>query len=533
MLDILMVAAAALAQPAAQKPAAAPVVPLAEAVAIAAGDILSVPVQDQPATRYLWFPEPSRENLAAAAYALNTSLSHAAQIVRPRPVGQGRLLRIDLRSLCPRDTDFARLVKLWEVNLAGSDPYFHRPDVRIGLDGTPFRRVTVSPYRAANGKTYDYRSVPIIAAEQFSLHTDLKNMLLLHTATGSNLPVARGDWFVVRSLTTLDGGLYYDFRGLAGKNRDQALAAIGADPKIVANLRSDQRAGLFRSAVTAKPRQIEVLPILGVRPTVGPGLLWITHDPFDADVDPAFHAMKNLLVLKDRAQELIWTNPNGMLSFALFDAAGNLQDSAPDNVVRDHTIPPPHTARLQAAMSCIRCHGPHDGLQPFANDVLELIKPFEVAGKSVRIDVYDDEASRDNVFDTVDRLAGLYAGDLTPTLLQARTSHARAVYDILGGPLNPKSKSVVVDVCAAVRAMHDAYEFAIVTPETAAKELGHVGKDFNAVVPLLPPNQAGVHTDDPTILALRRKIPVTRRDWEHVYADAAVRAAANQLQVAP
>ena len=531
MIGFLMVAL--LAQPAAQaKPAATPV-SLSEAVAHAAADILNVPQLEQPTVRYLYFPEPTRENLAAAAFALNTAVSHSSQIVRPLPVAQGRLLRIDLRTLCPRDTDFERLLKLWEIDLATSDPYFRKPDTFVAADsGKNFRKVKVAPYRAVNGKTYDFKSVEIIAADRFALHTGLPNMLLLHSLTGSNAPVLRGDWFTIKCLTTLDG-FYYDLRGFRGRKLADILTSIGADPQAVANLRSDQRAGLFRSSVTAKPRQIEVLPILGVRPTVGPGLLWLTHDPFDADIDPAFHAMRNLLVLKDRARELIWTNPNGTLSYLLSDAAGNIQDAAPDNVVRDHTIPAPHTNRLQAALSCIRCHGPNDGLQPFSNDVLALIQPFEVGGKRVRIDIYDDEASKTPVFDTVDRLAGLYTGDLTQTLMQARTSHAKAVYEILGGPLNPKGKSVVVDVSAAVRSMHDAYEFALVTPEIAVRELGQPGKDFNVVVPLLPANNAGVHTDDPAILALRRKIPITRRDWEHAWPDAATRAATNELQVAP
>lgn len=514
--------AALLSQPAPAK-TATPVVPLAEAVALAAGDILSVSPSEQRNVRYIWFVEPTRENLAAAAFALNTAVSHASQPVRPLPVANGRLLRIDLRSLCPRDEDFQRLLKLWEVNVANDDPYFRKPDVFVDANGRNFRKVKVAPYRAANGKTYDFRSVEIIAAERFGLHVGLDKMLLLHTMTGSNLPVVRGDWFVIKSLTTLDGGYYYDLMGIAGLNRQQFLQSIGADLDVVAKRRSDQRAAIGISQITGKPRLTTAVPTVGVRPTVGQGALLFTEDIFDEDNDPERHPIYTLLGFKSRAEEHIFQRPNGMLGYALFDAAGKLQNSVPDNIARDGTVATPYTAKLQPAISCIRCHGPYDGWQPCPNDILAMLKPVEVNGVLERLDIFDDENSKESVVATVDRLAGLYSASFDQLLMAARRDHDRAAYEVLGGPLNQKSKSIVVDVSAAIRAMHDAYSYSPVTSATAAQELGVA--DFGKAVPLMPKNAAGVRPEDPTLWRLRQGKAVTRKDWEHVWADAAIRAA--------
>ncbi len=527
MLSILMFAI--LAQPAAPaKPAATPVVSLSEAVAHAAADILNVPQLEQPTVRYLYFPEPTRENLAACAFALNTAVSHSSQIVRPLPVAGGRLLRIDLRALCPRDADFSRLLKLWEVNLADSDPYFHKPDVFIASDsGRPLRRIKVAPYRASNGKTFDYRAVEIIAADQFGLHVGLQNLLLVHSLTGSNLPVVRADWFVVKSLTTLDGGLYYQFMGIAGLNRNQFFESIGADLNAVAKRRSDQRAAIGISEITGKPRLTNFVPTVGVRPTVGQGILVFTEDIFDEDNDPERHPIYTLLGFKSRAEEHIFQRPNGMLGYALFDSDGKLQNAVPDNIARDGTIPPPYTAKLQPAIGCIRCHSPHSGWQPCPNDILSMLKPIEVNGKLERLDIFDDENSKENVTATVDRLAGLYSASFDQLLMTARRDHDRAAFELLGGPLKAKSISIVADVSAAIRAMHDNYSLSSVTAAKAAKELGVA--DFGKAVPLMPHNAAGVRPEDPTLWRLRQGKPVTRKDWERTFGDAATRAAIGQL----
>jgi hypothetical protein len=104
------------------------------------------------------------------------------------------------------------------------------------------------------------------------------------------------------------------------------------------------------------------------------GSLWCTEDTDDVVIAPTLIDgvlvnQKNLLeapfprfarsqkFFVSNAGECIYTKPNGMLGFALFDAAGNRQNFAPTNIVQDTASASVGlNGTIQNARSCYRCH---------------------------------------------------------------------------------------------------------------------------------------------------------------------------------
>jgi len=516
----------------------------ANAVAYALADIANVPETDRPFQRYIWIQDAHKDKIAAIKYMLNEVVSRASVIIYPKVIAKGQLIRVDLRILAPRKNDIAQLLKTWEkFNL---DPYFHI--IKLGKDALPADAVVIKSEKAdppgstrfKSGKDTWYLSPAgntyILSGGKWSkksfkfkdqkisapgAHTGLAQATMLRGLMQTSVPIVSHQYFIVKSTTTLGGGLYYEFIGIErnpdGKTAQEAfLEKLGASEERVAKLRSDQRAALFKSGVSGRPRRIDVFQGEGVRPDSGTGLITITHDIGEDQTDPAQDPIRNLLEFQDKARELIAERPNGLHYYALFDGDGGLQDSAPDDVVKDHTIPAPYPARLQPGISCIRCHGPPEGLQPFKNEVKLMLAGL--------LDVFDDLSSKNkNIPDTLERLAGLYSGDLAKPIRRGRNDYSDAVFKATGGYSVPKAAQAVSDI-------YGNYYYKDVDCYTALLELGYdVPKSkavayFNVFIPPLQPDVLGISPEDPMIGALRVGLKINRYQWEQIYADAAFRA---------
>jgi hypothetical protein len=522
----------------------------AHAVSLAVADLGQIPDDSRPFQRYIWIPNPTKHRIGAVSYAINLSVSRASTIVQPAIIANGHLVRVDLRALAPQENDIGRLLVLWEK--FSTEPYFHI--TRTTNDALPTNTVIIKsdPTDPAgslrfklgnelwfktpdkffflwNGTQWIISVGPIHDKGQtvsvFGAHVGLEQATLLQGLTKSNAAIVRYDFFMAKALTTLDGGLYYDFVGIqakpgGGKTAQEAFFdSLGVSEKTVESLRSDQRVAIFRSNVTGKPRRIDAFQGPNVRPGTGSGLITITHDLADENVDPKGDPIRNLLNINDDAREVIAERPNGMHIFALFDGKGGLQLSAPDNIVKDHTIPSPFTARLQPGISCIRCHGPHDGLQPFQNDVQKMLSGL--------LDVFDDLQSKSAVPTTLDRLAGLYAGDLTKPINRGRDDYSDAVYRATNG-------MSIRDTSAAVSAVYSNYYYDMIDAQTACHELGYdVPKEkalvyLNQMLPPLQQDIVGISPEDPIIGALKAGLKINRSQFEQIYADMAFRALQTQ-----
>ena len=513
----------------------------ADAVAMATADLGSIDELSRPFIRYVWVQEPDIKYSAAVSFAVNAVISKVPVIVNPDILFNGELLRIDLRKYVPNDAELAKIIPIYDR--LGSDPYFHivessyvvPPSAKILTNrddpkGSTRFFYNNSQYFLSNqkifilsGKTWqpyngnEFRS----SVNAFGTHVGLEQSTILLGLSKSSAVVTRYDYFISKILTTLDGGLYYDLAGIErnpkGKSsQDALLESLGSSQSRVVLLKSDQRAALFKSRVTGRPRRIDIFQGEGVAVSNGSGLITLTHDSKEGDIKAIQDPIRNLLEFEDAARELIAERSNGLHIFALFNSKGELQDSAPDNVVKDHTIPAPHTARLQCAISCIRCHGPLEGYQPFDNEVQKMLSGL--------FDIYDDVGSKANVPETLTRLAGLYSGDLNKVLRRGRDDYSDAAIRATYGNYN------VAQISEIISEIYENYNYREVDAFIALKDLGINVPQEEAVdyfVEVVRPKQIlanGVVPEDPIIAALKTGLRVNRFQWELVYADAAIRS---------
>lgn len=525
----------------------------ADAVRLALLDLQGVPEGDRPFQRYFYTNDDSREFHAAFNYVLNSSVSHAATLYRPTITANGHLIRCDTRRLWPRQRDYDRLFPIFE-ELAQIEPYFHTQGEVVTEQKTQVKVPIVPTTKGgATFKLEDRITKVVTKGSDHALHLrgqgDVAPIMALATQTMSQVPVLRADWFLVIASSTnpQENGRYYQFRGFQKSQKDAAgkvsksaeqlwLESLGIDyTKVKTELRSDQRVGKWRSQVTGKPRSIEYLYAANVRPTIGPIVVTITRDWFTGSINAKRHPIKNLLNYDPDGAEAIGPLPNGMLSFVLFDGKGELTDVAPSTLVSDRTVPAPHPTDLQPPISCWRCHGDTEMWQDTKNDVMAFTKG------NLGLDFFDDESDKKLTPEEVlDRLAGLYTGELEEPLRISRNTHAKATFhvtDVLGDGRGMEIKAVARKIAQ----IYQSYRYDPITPQIACQETGYASTAetapqlFNMVVPKLPPNRHGVRPENVTIGTLRAwtkdaPLHVNRDDWEQEFSDTMLRVTTEEIR---
>jgi hypothetical protein len=551
---------------------------------VAAGDSHTTDPADRKYIRYVFIRTRAIEDLKALS-ALLQYLSRSSAIVRPVPTDTDTfVLKIDARKLAPQDADLLEWLTVWEE--LQYDPAFNRlltadsikllklevpeevkPVVKK-VKKTREVKKAVPPYFAKDGVRYDYVWVTeeyeeaVVEDRPSRAKVDVVRLdgphanpgLLEHLrqSHGTAAPIVTLEYLLFRSTSTFKGsgpyrtiygGLYYEFSGTK-KAKDLNLKATDEDvfyerlgvtniaagftvEKFFERLRSDQRVGVFRSHVTGKPRRVDLFPTPAHK---NGGLVSTTHDPATEDIDVLQHPIMSLGDFRDKARETIATGPNGFHRIALFNGDGTLQDAAPSNVVKDHNIPVPHTADLQGLISCIGCHGPHDGWQPLQNDVKRMLARYKKHGVNVFGDITELDRS---IPDTLDRIAGWYEGDPRTILQRGRDDYAEAVLRATGPwPDSPDQTDVVKKTSAQIQKIYYRHWYDAVTPKVALQELGITAKEEEAaglLETLLMPDPEevkakGVVPEDPRISALMDGIAINRVEWDLTYSFAADRA---------
>lgn len=492
-----------------------------DAVAWAVQDLMLRQPSDRPFLRYLWVPpwgDVSWHQINS--FLVNAAVSQSSVIVLPEGLAGGWLICWDLRRLAPKESDLARLLVVWNA-LAKGEPYFH-----VELP----QAVECRSFVHIDGKTYNART--FVPAPHVA-----EGYQLLEAETVSFAPLLRADYFLRRVASTVDGGLYYHFAGFVrdGKRLTEAeiFKQVGLDVAVSRGVEGDDRAAVFQSGVTGKPRTVEQ-----VQGAIGKAR--ITYDLLDGDVDASRHPIYELLdsVNRARGKEIIFERANGMLGYILADGAGNLVDVAPPDLASDHQTPAPVTKQLYPPLSCIRCHGPEGGVKTVRNDVPALLG----GGQNGDVDVLDDLAGQKlglNRTATVDRLAGLYsAGDAFGIQADlSRSAFADAVWRSTRGMSVSGAEKVAQKASATLAAQYADYWYprslteANVSAERAALELGHrveAGQGSAFLQQTLKPQRADftvngipVESADPSLAALRRGLSIRRQDFERVYSYAA------------
>ncbi len=444
------------------------------------------PLDARPWLVFLHDPYRRQETQDAVRYVVNLVASRTPNVVPVDVWRDGELLVLDIRRLAASADDLEGLDQLFTSLGVYHSPWYDtlesdvacRPYFHFGRLRGRIKQVRPGPHWLVWGQiATQYRAVPLLDAARF----------------------------VVELTTNLNGGRYYDFRGLEeGTDLEDYLRSRGASVEDSARLAAQQRVLMGRSGVTDKPRVVVFVRSRGVRPDRGTGLVSLTYDVVDEHlVDPLFDPFRNLANVAFDGIELILELPNGLHEFTVFNGEGELVTYAPDNLVADSTEPQPGTARLQPALSCIRCHGPADGWQPAANDYRRLKKKGVVA-------VHDQFTGSSQLLDE------LYDTDVAEPLRMARNTLAAVTYRVLNRTLGPDESPVR----RASHAVAEVYRrhVAPVTPGAAATELGYPGVDVKQLL-------AGV--SDIHLLRLMAGDSITRQQWEAVLPLAAVAASGN------
>lgn len=537
----------------------------AQAVSVATADAAAMP---SPGTlRYVWLHADGPELVRAVDVAVNTACGQTSVLSRTVPIGSG-VLRVDLANYAQDEAGLRSLVQTWE-RFAETEPYFLQPIGLLAAQSfavsaeTPLRvrgknvgkipaGTIVVPLRTVDGSEdsrwheVEFQGVrgfiPVTAVKVtdgaavegrvFGEHCG-QDAVQLSALCSTSVPIVRADWLVVRMLSTLDGGLYYEFRGI-GKSTDSKVSDFelflrtfaGVTDRDVAALGSDSKVAMLRSNVTGKPRAVLLFSGAQAKSPVNQGLVAITQDPADGDVDPGADPLLNLAQASYAAIEVFAEMPNGLIAYGLYSGdldgngvfdrskkEGEIQREAPPNIVVDHTVPEPHTARLQPAISCIRCHSKKlgedwtDGWLPAPNDVATLLDSG--------LDVFGDVRLAGG---GINRIASLYSGSWDKPFNRARDDHAEALLRLVGIP--PEGQTAVSVAHGAVVAVYGRYAFDLVTPAVACAELGvQVGENaretFSAVVPAASAD--GLAIEDVRIGALKAGLAINRLQWEAVY----------------
>lgn len=535
--------------------------------------------QDAASLRYLWNPDGDIEVWKALNYSVNMVMSHTPLPVDLPTIENRKLIVLDLRVLAPniRDgvaKDYQNLLAAWDL-MSLDEPYFLTDAqaitqevqvVTVTADKTDLQieqkvLSTLSKGQQAvfvesrdtwilvnfEGKQGFLRKNDVILQKSISPTPSIKKVRTwgphvftqgnqLSQITQSSVPIVRADWFLSKILTSVDGGLYYQFRGVTtggngGTDLDNFLKKLGSNLKEVENLRSDQKAAIFTSNVTGKPRAVLVVQGQGTQPGVNQGLIMITQDSADKESDPDKHPIKTLINNKFDALEVIAEMPNGLHLFAIFDGKGGLQNEVPPNIASDRSVPKPHTTRLQVPISCIKCHSgltpdglKEEGIKHVENDVLDLMRS--------EVQVLGDRRTGFSSISDIDRAYAMYSGDLQKPFMRARN-------DLSDATLRITKSDSITDIHNKIGNIYDEYNYSKVTPKVACYELGfRVESDAEAVDVLrmiLPPLPAGpgsnVFLEDVFIATLKYKPDSPRKnfkslnrlEWEKIYGDAVTR----------
>ncbi len=349
-----------------QQPAAPdetpPPVPPALAVRLAYADSLRVPDKDAVYVRYMWTDEPESrwaDELLLAKYHANLRSDQGkfGEVVLVAP----GLFRLDLRDF---GWDRPGKIELWE-KFAGIDFFFHSK-AKLLEDSVI---EVVWPGGKENGEDFDagiYESVKkkkgdLIDIPEWRLPPREINGLRHRLLTEA--PVLHARWVFVQtarqvSIRNADEGVgYYAWLGI--KNRKDFFALTGTDEKLAAKLFTEWRGVVRRSGIGQQVRQVVALNAVARR-------VWGTLDVFRQA--GRGQALRNLRrgEFKHDAEEWYGFLGNGLPITALFNAQGEAQATAPDQIGPDDSqYRVGKDPRVHVNLSCMRCHGTSkDMLQP-------------------------------------------------------------------------------------------------------------------------------------------------------------------------
>lgn len=543
--------------------------------------------------RYVWVPDwiTPRNGYAQASLVANSTFSRTANIVRPGAIAGGRLVRFDLSAFAASEAGLAEIVDAYE-RLGSHETYFGHAarrdrehiaprdlaigdpcQVRVGDDWLPGKFAGSRPNGQSavdrGGVTYvlpaaSVRSaIPTDAAlrqphgQRFPAAHLGEPGLRLFELTRSGVPIIRLDEFVAFGFSTINGGEYNALTGIETDLQRTVAKFAGADAaeKLLRQTATMRRAAeqhrkeggersiyeiaaaldpelakskalITHSGVTGRQRLAVLLFGSAMAPTQGPQLVAVTFDVAEDNLDPDADPNRNLSNYQTyNGGEAILARSNGTLVYLVFDAQDKIINSVPDNVAHDFRAREVRTnvatTRVFSGTSCANCHDFNEkflGWQPLTNDMASSLRSVTR--------FLGDKGSKDRLAE-VQRITSAYRADelqLTELLDGARRQYQRATMAACG----TGSREAVQGLAAS----HWGYWYDAVTPAVAARDLGQVLTEDNALEYLLQIEPAD---DDETRIAdlvredivfarLKEGKSITPVQWRTIYQSVAARA---------
>lgn len=260
-----------------------------------------------------------------AAFSLHVNLlSRGARVVKPRRVADW-LWAIDARDYHWDLTVVAKLVD--------DDTWTHAVLV-VEENGKRMKRPK------ADEKTKVPAVPPWLPEAEF-------RRLNEYVQSGRTAGLLRYDFFMNRTAIAerRDGFSYYDILGVKNEKEAEKLARL--DRAAAETAFRELAAAVRRSSVAHRNRQIfRYATILGA--------WWETRDP-DESVQDSNALNRKFGAFRFVGKEVIFTLPNGLPAFFLFNDKGELAKSGPPQLVGDDKTWDTD-ARVHPYMSCVRCH---------------------------------------------------------------------------------------------------------------------------------------------------------------------------------
>lgn len=313
---------------------------------------------------------------------------------------------------------------------------------------------------------------------------------------GSSVPIMRLDEWVAFTFSTVNGGLYYSLAGIKADLESTIREFAGADAasKVIRSTAALRKAsaesartgesvaaiaGRFdpelakskalipESAVTGRQRAVAFFYGAATSPAQGPQLVAVTFDIAEDNTDPDSDPLRNAAQFERYdGGEAIFSLPNGLLAYVVFDDQDKVIASVPDRVAHDFAAREVRsnvaTTRVFSGVSCANCHerSPKNlGWQPVENGLHDSLRGLAK--------IFDDRSQRDQ-FQALQRVAAQYGAstaDMQFVLDQARLPYQHS------GQLATDMKSTR-EVVAGLADSYWGYWYDRVTPVTAARDLG-------------------------------------------------------------
>ncbi len=255
---------------------------------------------------------------------------------------------------CEAELEHDRLALVKAVNSVSTQTSIARPEA-LGSDGAllriDLRDLGWDEPIVVDGVAFTDKWEAIVAASEFAVEFEGGDANDVIEQTNTRLPLINADALID---VALKDNLYYELLGIAG-SEDEVLAQLGIDEEAQEEEKVVIRAGTTRSRLSRQPTVAERLELEN-----RPGFYWSRYDL--ADAAQGQNILVNPLDFQEDVIESIFTLPNGLNAYVMFDGAGV-------RITETDILFDPNEAdgAVENSVSCSGCHA--GGLNPIRDEV--------------------------------------------------------------------------------------------------------------------------------------------------------------------